>query len=107
MRNATDLFFDAFANQNRFRILVALRDKEMCAGELQKELNIEQTNLSHDLRCLLNCRFVNVRKDGRKRIYSINDETKDLVDEVTRHVKRYEKYLRKCGILKEEKNGRI
>jgi len=107
MKNATDLFFDAFANRNRFNIFMELRNKELCAGELQQKLNVEQTNLSHDLKCLLNCKFINVRKDGRKRIYRINDETKELVDEVVKHVKNYEVYLKKCGILKEEKNGRI
>ncbi len=101
MKDATDLFFDAFANKNRFDIIMKLRNKELCAGELQRELKIEQTNLSHDLRCLLNCRFIKVRKNGRKRVYSINHETKDLVDEVIKHVKIYEAYLKTCGILNE------
>lgn len=107
MKNATDLFFDAFANRNRFNILMQLRDKELCAGELQQKLKVGQTNLSHDLKCLINCKFISVRKDGRKRIYRINNETKELVDEVANHVKNYESYLKKCSILLEEKNGRV
>jgi DNA-binding transcriptional ArsR family regulator len=107
MKKATDFFFDALANKNRFNILMHLRNKEICAGELQKNLGIGQTNLSHDLKCLLNCGFIIMRKDGRKRVYKINTETKGLVDEVAKHVKIYERYLKKCGILKEEKNGRI
>ncbi|EEZ92837.1 MAG: transcriptional regulator, ArsR family [Candidatus Parvarchaeum acidiphilum ARMAN-4] len=107
MKNVTSLFFEAFSNKNRFEILMQLRNKELCAGELQQKLKIEQTNLSHDLKCLLNCRFISVRKDGRKRIYRINNETKELVDEVANHIKNYEVYLKKCGILKEEQNGRI
>ena len=107
MKNATDLFFEAFANKNRFNILMQLRNKEMCAGDLQKTLGIEQTNLSHDLKCLLNCKFINVKKDGRKRIYRIDSETKELVDEISKHVKNYEIYLKKCSILKEERNERI
>jgi ArsR family transcriptional regulator len=99
MKDATNLFFDAFANKNRFRILTELRDKDFCAGELQKSLNIEQTHLSHNLKCLLDCKFINVRKDGKKRIYSINKETKGLVDEVIAHVEKYEEYLRRCGVL--------
>ena len=107
MKNVTSLFFEAFSNKNRFEILMQLRNKELCAGELQQKLKIEQTNLSHDLKCLLNCKFISVRKDGRKRIYRINNETKELVDEVANHIKNYEVYLKKCGILKEEQNGRI
>ena len=107
MKSATDLFFDAFANKSRFNILMELRDKELCAGEIQKKLKVEQTKLSHDLKCLLNCKFISVRKAGRNRIYRINDETKELVDEVSDHVKNYEIYLEKCGILEEEKNGRV
>jgi DNA-binding transcriptional ArsR family regulator len=107
MKNATRLFFDGFANRNRFNILMQLRNREMCAGELQNALKVEQTSLSHDLKCLLNCRFISVRKDGRKRVYRINGETKELVDGVSNHIKRYETYLKKCGILKEEENGRI
>ncbi|MEM0144074.1 MAG: metalloregulator ArsR/SmtB family transcription factor [Candidatus Parvarchaeum sp.] len=104
---ATYLFFDAFANKNRFRILKELEKGEMCAGDLQEKLKMKQTNLSHDLKCLLNCRFINVKKDGRKRIYTINPDTKELVNEVSRHIKKYEDYLKKCGILKEEENGKI
>ena len=107
MKNATDLFFDAFANKNRFDILMQLRNEELCAGDLQQKLGIEQTNLSHDLKCLLNCKFVSVKKDGRKRIYRINSEAKEIVDEIAKHVKNYEMYLKKCGILREEENGRI
>ncbi|MGC8533536.1 MAG: ArsR/SmtB family transcription factor [Candidatus Parvarchaeum sp.] len=107
MKNATDLFFDAFANKNRFDILMQLKNKEMCAGDLQKILGLEQTNLSHNLKCLMNCKFISVRKEGRKRIYRINNETKELVDDISKHVKNYETYLKRCGILKEEKNGRI
>ncbi|EFD92904.1 MAG: regulatory protein ArsR [Candidatus Parvarchaeum acidophilus ARMAN-5] len=99
MVNATDLFFDAFGNYNRFRILNLLRDKELCASELQKELNIEQTNLSHDLKCLINCQFLTFRKDGKKRIYSIEPDAKKLVDGVSKYIKKYESYLKKCGIL--------
>ncbi len=99
---AADLFFDAFANKNRFRILAELYKKSLCAGDLQKKLGIEQTHLSHDLRCLLNCKFIDVKKKGRKRVYSINDETKELVSEISKHIKKYEWYLKKCSILKEE-----
>ncbi len=107
MTDATDFFFDAFGNRNRFRILKSLGNKELCAGELQKELMIEQTNLSHDLKCLLNCQFITVRKSGRKRIYKIKPETKELVEEVSKHIKKYELYLKKCNIIKEEENGEI
>ena len=107
MKNSTSLFFDAFANKNRFDILTELRKKELCAGELQKTLGIEQTHLSHDLSCLLNCKIINVRRDGRKRIYSINHEIKEIVSMIMTHVKTYEAYLRKCGVLGEEDNGRI
>lgn len=107
MKSATDLFFDAFANKDRFNILMQLRDKELCAGEIQKKLKVEQTKLSHDLKCLLNCKFISVRKAGRNRLYRINDETKELVDEVSNHVKNYEIYLEKCGILKKKRMARV
>lgn len=98
--DTTRLFFDAFANSNRFAILKELRKRPVCVGDMCKILKIEQTNLSHNLKCLVNCRFVNVKREGRKRVYNINDETGKLLDGVLLHIKRYEEYLEKCGSLK-------
>ncbi|MCW1294192.1 MAG: metalloregulator ArsR/SmtB family transcription factor [Candidatus Parvarchaeota archaeon] len=107
MMEAEDLFFEAFANRSRFNILKELNGRELCAGELQKILGIEQTNLSHNLRCLLNCKFINVRKEGRKRIYSITPDVRQIVDEILKHIKDYEAYLERCEILKKENDERV
>ncbi len=106
MTDPTSLFFEALSNKSRFNILKELKKGEKCAGDLQKKLNIEQTNLSHNLKCLLNCKFIEVKKIGRKRVYKINPETEELVIEISKHIKKYEDYLKKCGVLKEE-DGRI
>ncbi len=103
----TDLFFDAFGNHNRFMVLNELMKGPECPSDLQKKLNIEQSNLSHDLKCLVNCRFVDIKRQGRKRVYSLTPETAEIINEINTHIEKYRNYLKKCNVLKEEKNGKI
>ncbi len=101
-----ELFFDAIGNKNRFRILNELLKNDMCPRELEKKLGIKQTNLSHDLKCLVNCRFVNVKKIGRNRFYSITPQTKRIIIDINKHIKSYSSYLTHCKILG-DKYGKV
>ena len=55
----------ALADENRLRIIEALRDGERCVCDLQDELGLAQSLLSHHLRALRVSGLVVDRRDGR------------------------------------------
>ncbi len=91
-------FFYAMGDYNRFSILSSLAKKNMNVGEIVAITGIEQSNVSHHLHCLLNCGFVNVRKDGKKRIYAINPEVRQTVNGIINHIGSYKKRIISCDI---------
>lgn len=67
--------FNGFANSTRLSILLLLARKgEMRVGDLVDELEAPQPRVSDHLRCLAWCRYVSVRRDGRRAYYSICDD---------------------------------
>ena len=70
-----NVFFSHLANKFKNDIILALREKEMNVTELSKELDAEQSKLSHALTALKFCKVVNVRQDKKERFYSLNNQT--------------------------------
>ncbi len=83
-------FFDTIGNKTRLKILEILQVRPMSVTEICNTLSEEQSKISHNLRCLTECHFLDVKQQGKKRIYSLNKDTilpvMKLVDE---HVKKY------------------
>lgn len=69
------IFFGNLANPLKIEILSSLKEKDRSVSELMKNLDVEQSNLSHALKALRQCRIVEVKKQGKKRIYSLNKKT--------------------------------
>ncbi len=69
------IFFSKLANPLKIKILVSLKEKEKSVQELSKDLKVEQSKLSHALKTLRCCSIVYVKKQGKKRIYSVNKKT--------------------------------
>jgi DNA-binding transcriptional ArsR family regulator len=64
--------------------------------EISEAVNTERTNISHQLQILKECSFVFVRKEGRKRIYSLNMKTvKPIFDLAEEHVEKFCKHKKK------------
>jgi DNA-binding MarR family transcriptional regulator len=70
-------FFSTLANPTRLASLETLLDKPKNMSPLAESLGQEQSMVSHNLRSLVQCRFVQVERRGRERLYSINRETND------------------------------
>jgi DNA-binding transcriptional ArsR family regulator len=68
-------FFNNLANPTRLATLEKLMAKPMSVNELAEELGQEQSMVSHNLKPLLNCNFVFIERQGKKRVYSANQET--------------------------------
>jgi|TARA_B100001971_G_C18250144_1_gene577512 ArsR family transcriptional regulator len=87
---AYKIFFRTLANDNRLRIINLLRKDTKCVHEICKELNFNQTTVSHNLKRLLHCGFVFVEKKGKHRYYSLNKKTiKPLMSLIDDHIPEY------------------
>ncbi len=64
--------FRALANTKRLRVVCELQDKEMCVGEISRQLLIKQANISQHLLILRKSKLVSARKIGKNIYYSLN-----------------------------------
>lgn len=90
-------FFQNLANPLKINIISELREKNMSVLELAKKVNVEQSKLSHALSSLRHCSIVEVKQDGKKRIYSLNKETiLPMLEILDKHEN---KFCKKCRAL--------
>jgi DNA-binding transcriptional ArsR family regulator len=83
-------FFTNLSNPTRLAALEKLAEKPMSVTELSEALNQEQSMISHNLKPLLQCNFISIKKQGKKRIYSVNHETVDaLFTVIENHAKKF------------------
>jgi DNA-binding transcriptional ArsR family regulator len=68
-------FFTNLSNPTRLATLEQLMNKPMSVNELAEALGQEQSMISHNLKPLLQCNFISSEKEGKKRVYSVNQET--------------------------------
>ena len=68
-------FFTNLANPTRLAALEQLINKPMSDGELAIALGQEQSMVSHNLKPLLQCNLITIEKQGKKHIYTVNQET--------------------------------
>ncbi len=89
------IFFGNLANPLKMDIMSALKDKDMSVSELINELHIEQSKLSHALTSLRHCSIVQVNKQGKKRIYSLNKKTMlPILNIIDKHEKEFCKHCK-------------
>lgn len=95
------LFFQSLANQTRMQLLTLLADKgSMNVSEICSELGLEQTLVSHNLRCLTFCGLLTSSRDGKSRVYSVNGQTVlPLLKIVDTHLRDYASNLFSCDVL--------
>jgi len=101
MDNLHRLFFKAFSNQTRLEIINLLKKKSLNVMEICKKTGFEQSRVSHNLKCLENCGFVIVTKDGNYRKYALDKETiVPIIDLFEKHIKKYKEKLKCCEVIK-------
>jgi len=90
MVNNYHAFFETLSTKLKIDILIKLKEGPLSVTEISQQLNDERSKVSHALISLHACKFVNVRKEGKKRIYSLNEDTiLPLLSLVETHVKKY------------------
>lgn len=65
----------ALSEENRVRILNLLKNSELCVGEIEYLLNINQSNASRHLSALKNAALISYEKKAQWIYYRINEET--------------------------------
>lgn len=67
-----------FSDPKRLKIIHMLSKGELCAYNIQKEFQITQPTLSHDMKLMCDTGLVIPRKEGKKIYYSLNP--KELIE---------------------------
>lgn len=94
------LFVKAFGSPVRLQILELLKKSPKSVMQICDELDLEQSKASHNLRCLVDCGFVKNKREGRKKIYSLNRETVvPLFEIIDKHIDKHKEHLIKCGVI--------
>lgn len=94
--------FRALANQTRFAIVQLLRAGPHSVGEIAEKLGYEQSRVSHNLACLLNCGFVLWEWRSKNKIYRLNPELAPVLAGIEKHLARYAPALDACAVLEAE-----
>lgn len=72
--------FKALGDPTRLRIVLLLRQRELCVCELMSVLEMEQSRVSHHMRILRQAGIVEDVRDGRWIIYRLPDAARPLVE---------------------------
>jgi ArsR family transcriptional regulator len=86
-----DDFFAVLGNKQRVKILQYLQHNgRKSVSEICQALNCEQSAVSHNMRRLLGCHFVEVESRGKEHLYTINSVTvRPLFKLIEQHVRSY------------------
>ena len=84
-------FFITLANKNRLKIIYLLQKQgSKNVSDIVEGTKLEQTLISHNLKRLLECHFVEVQQSGKERVYSLNKKTiQPLLALMDKHVSTY------------------
>ncbi|MGL4383245.1 MAG: ArsR/SmtB family transcription factor [Bacilli bacterium] len=84
-------FFKVFGDKTRMNILMLLAQEEVCGCDICDVLEMEQSNVSHQLKVLRKNRLVKTKKVGKHIYYSLNDDHITLIIEMgLTHIKEVE-----------------
>ena len=101
MENKYYIFFGNLANPLKIDIISALKEGKMSVLELANKLRVEQSKLSHALTSLRHCSIVQVKQEGKKRIYELNKETiLPMLKIIDKHEK---EFCKKCTAIEGRK----
>lgn len=92
--------FRGFGDVSRLRVLDALRDGRLCAGDVVTRTGLSQPNASMHLACLADCGLVRWERQGRfvyyeladKRVQKVLDQAEELLLEVGSSIRKCPRY---------------
>ena len=79
--------FKIFGDTTRIKILYALREAELCVGDLAELLKMNQSAVSHQLKILKQSKLVKFRREGKTIWYSLADNhVVTIIDQGMDHI---------------------
>lgn len=85
--NEISRFFKIISDGTRLSILYLLKEKERNVSDIVREMNMEQSAISHQLRILKDSRLVRSHREGKSMIYQLDDEhIFDILNQVRIHI---------------------
>ena len=79
--------FKAISDVTRLKIILALKDEELCVCDISHILGVSLSAVSHQLRILRNLKLVKYRSQGKMVFYSLADtHTIKLIKEGITHI---------------------
>lgn len=78
------LCFETLANELRIKIIDNLRERPMSVEELSKRVHAERSRVSHSLKMLRDCSYVDTEKKGKERIYSLKTGSFEAINDASR-----------------------
>ena len=76
----------ALGHPTRLRIIHFLKQEGCCVSELERKLDLRQSNVSQHLRVLRDMDLVQMRREGQQICYSVNEAiVNDLVHSLEDH----------------------
>ncbi|MFW5902978.1 MAG: ArsR/SmtB family transcription factor [archaeon] len=82
-------FFKNLGNKTRFKIIRTLQEKPKSVMEIAEDIGMEQSAVSHHLKQLKECKLIQLEVEGRKRIYSLSETVKPVLEAAKRHKIKY------------------
>ena len=90
------LCLETLGNELRVKIVESLREKPKSVSVLANDLGVEQSRLSHSLKALKQCNFVESKTVGKERIYSLTGsfvkempKSKNIFEALEKHFKKF------------------
>ena len=79
--------FKIFGDTTRIKILYALREAELCVGDLAELLKMNQSAVCHQLKILKQSKLVKFRREGKTIWYSLADNhVVTIIDQGMDHI---------------------
>lgn len=80
-------FFKTLGDNTRMRIICALKEEEMCAGDIAVLLDMTKTAVSHQLAVMRQMHQIKARRDGKNVFYSLDDlHVVEVMEKVFEHI---------------------
>lgn len=76
-------------------------------NEIVESLGIEQSRVSHNLACLLNCGFVEWGWNGKNKVYRLNPDLQPVLVGIEKHLMKYAPCLESCQTLESESKSLV
>ncbi|MFQ5865270.1 MAG: ArsR/SmtB family transcription factor [bacterium] len=79
--------FKLLGDPTRLKIILALKEEELCVCDLASLLGVSRSAISHQLRLLKNLRLVAFRREGKATYYSLDDtHISELIEAAMEHL---------------------